>query len=81
MTGITEVLVGPMVRSTGRPHVVTEQRKHLVNVDVMKSEFGWRYYVSGAAYAEGWRPTRRWALRAGQRVRRRALARLEVDRA
>lgn len=81
MTGITAVLVGHMATNTERPNFVTEQRKHLISVDVMKSEFGWRYYVSGAAYAEGWRPTRRWVLRAGQRVRRRALARLTAGRA
>lgn len=80
MTGITAVLVRPTATSTGRSHPVTEQRRHVVNVDVLNSEFGWRYYVSGAAYAEGWRPTRRWALRAGQRVRRRSLARLEAGR-
>lgn len=55
---------------------MTEQRRPVISVDVLTSELGWRYYVSGAAYAEGWRPTRRWALRAGQRVRRRALSRL-----
>ena len=59
---------------------MAEQRKHVVNVDVLTSEFGWRYYVSGAIIAEGWRPTRRWALRAGQRLRRRALHRLETQR-
>ena len=54
---------------------MSEQRRQTINVDVLTSEFGWRFYVSGAVYAEGWRPTRRWALRAGQRVRRRALTR------
>ena len=55
-------------------------RTPVVNVDVLSSEIGWRFYVSGVVYAEGWRPTRRWALLAGQRVRRRALARARVAR-
>ena len=59
---------------------MNDQRNQVVNIDVLSSELGWRYYVSGAAYAEGWRPTRRWALRAGQRVRRRALGRLGAER-
>lgn len=54
--------------------------KPVVNVDVLSSEIGWRFYVSGVVYAEGWRPTRRWAQRAGQRIRRRALARVRVAR-
>jgi len=49
-----------------------------VNVDVLGAHLGWRFYVSGAVYVEGWRPTRTWAFRAAERARRQALGRMRA---
>lgn len=41
-----------------------------IYLDIIKSGNGWMYVLSGSVTASGWRPTRRWAKRAGKKVMR-----------
>jgi hypothetical protein len=38
-----------------------------VYLDLVNSAIGWQFHLSGATYLSGWRPTRKWAKRAGRR--------------